>query len=87
MTSTTASSSSTFERHYLLSGFASRQHRFLRAPLGEHRDPVLDEIGRVAVNFQPSQSVAKDPPVGEGALCPHARPEITQTPLQPQYLS
>ena len=84
--STTASSSSTFERHHF-SGFAGRQHRFLRAPFGEHRDPVLDEVGRVAVNFQPGQPVAKDPPVGEGALRPHARPELTQTSLEPQNLS
>jgi hypothetical protein len=79
-------SSSTLKRHHF-SGFTRRQHRFLCAAFGEHRNPVLDEIGRLAVDLQPGQPVSKDPAVGEGALRPHARPEITQTSLESQNLS
>src|SRR3954465_10810210 len=69
-----------------LGGFASRQHRFLSAPFGEDGDPMLDEVGRVSVNFHPRQPVAKNTAVRQGTLRAHAGAEIAKTTLQAEHL-
>src|SRR6478672_3206 len=86
MTSTASSTASPLKRHHFR-GFTSRQHWFFRSALGEHGNPVLHEIGRVAVDFHPGQAVAKDASMRQRTLCPNAGAEIAQPALKPENLS
>ena len=64
-------------------GVARRVHRLLRpAAFGQNRLPVLDELGRATVYFQPRQCFAEDGAMGERSLRFRARGQIAQPPLQ-----
>jgi len=85
MTATPSPPASSSKRHHL-AAFAGWQDRFFSAAFGEHGDPVLDEVWRVAVDFQPRQAVAKDAPVRERALRPDARTKVAKTALETENL-
>ena len=85
MTSTPSPTPPSLKRHHL-AGFAGWHDRFFSAPLGEHCDPVLDEVGRIAVDFQPRQAITKNAPVRERALRPDARTKVAKTALKTEHL-
>ena len=85
MTPTSSPTSSALKRHHL-AAFASWQDRFFSTALGKHCNPVLDEVWRVAVDFQPRQPVTKDAPVRERALRPDACTEVAKATLETENL-
>src|SRR5262249_10196626 len=85
MTATPSPTPSSLKRHHL-GAFAGWQQRLFGPAPGEHRDPVLDEIWRAAVDSQPRQAVTEDAPVRERALRPDARPQVAKTTLETENL-
>ena len=81
----TPSPASALKRHHFIH-LAGRQDRFLRAAFRKHGDPMLDEIGRVAVDLHPRQAVAKDAAMCQRPLRPDIRAEIAQTTLKAEDL-
>src|SRR5215510_5057020 len=85
MTAAPASSSSPLERHHL-GAFSGRQNRLLGAAFSEHGDPVFDEVGSVAVDFHPRQTVPKDSAMGQRALSANAGAKIAKAALKSENL-
>ena len=85
MTAASPSPSSPLEWHHL-GAFRGRQNRFLGAALGEHGDPVFDEVGRVAVDLHPRQAVPKNPAMGQRALSANAGAKIAKAALKSEHL-
>src|SRR6516164_7975475 len=60
--------------------------RFIDPAVGQHRDPVLDDLGDVPVNLHPCQGFAEDAAVRQPALSANTRAQVPQAPLQSLYL-
>jgi hypothetical protein len=86
MTATPPSPSSTLKRLHC-ARFTGGQDRFLSTALGEHRDPVLDQIRCFCMDLHPRQAVAKDAAMRQRTLRSDAGTEITKAPLKAQNLS
>jgi|SwirhisoilCB1_FD_contig_31_10994783_length_434_multi_3_in_0_out_0_1 hypothetical protein len=86
MTSTPSPAPSSLKGHRL-SGFTGWQDRFFRSALGKHSNPVLHQIGRVAVDFHPGQAIAKDATMRQRPLCANAGAEIAEPALKSENLS
>ena len=86
MTAPTPSSPASALKWHHFAHFTGRQHRFLGPSFREHGDPMLDEIGRVAVDLHPRQAVAKDATMCQRPLRADVRAEIAQTTLKRENL-
>ena len=55
---------------------------FFDATVGQDRDPVLDDLRHVPVNFHPGEAFTKDAAVCQSSLDANTGAEIPQTTLQ-----